>query len=266
MAAYYRFIRRNTDADGVSVAEYEPLLPAQGAWNAHEQHMAPATGVMCAELEAFMPRADLRIGRVGLDILGLIPLQPFSISTKVLRPGKTIELIEATMVANGRACIVARAWRMQTSDTRAIAGMEDRDMGRPEDLPDWTGMQQWAGGFIESMRFKADAERRAGKGVVWLNNDLEMVEGQATSSFVHVMGMVDTANGIVPRAKPDEWAFPNLDLHIDLLRLPQGQWLGLDTCQQYGSDGIGLTSSVLHDEIGVFGRSEQILTLRPMGK
>ena len=266
MSAYYRFISRNTDADGVCVAHYEPLLPAQGAWNAHEQHMAPATGVMCAELEAFMPREDLRIGRVGLDILGLIPLQPFSISTKVLRPGKTIELIEATMVANGRACIVARAWRMQISDTRAIAGTEDCDIKRPEELADWTGMKQWAGGFIESMYFKADAERRAGKGVVWMNNDLEMVEGQTTSSFVHLLGMVDTANGIVPRAKPGEWAFPNLDLHIDLLRLPQGKWLGLDTCQQYGSDGIGLTSSVLHDELGVFGRSEQILTLRPMSE
>ena len=266
MSAYYRFISRNTDADGVCVAHYEPLLPAQGAWNAHEQHMAPATGVMCAELEAFMPREDLRIGRVGLDILGLIPLQPFSISTKVVRPGKTIELIEATMVANGRACIVARAWRMQINDTRVIAGTEDRDIKRPEALADWTGMKQWAGGFIESMQFKADAERRAGKGVVWMNNDLEMVEGQTTSSFVHLLGMVDTANGIVPRAKPGEWAFPNLDLHIDLLRLPQGKWLGLDTCQQYGSDGIGLTSSVLHDELGVFGRSEQILTLRPMSE
>ena len=266
MSAYYRFISRNTDADGVCVAHYEPLLPAQGAWNAHEQHMAPATGVMCAELEAFMPREDLRIGRVGLDILGLIPLQPFSISTKVLRPGKTIELIEATMVANGRACIVARAWRMQISDTRAIAGTEDRDIKRPEELADWTGMKQWAGGFIESMQFKADAERRAGKGAVWMNNDLEKIEGQTTSSFVHLLGMVDTANGIVPRAKPGEWVFPNLDLHIDLLRLPQGKWLGLDTCQQYGSDGIGLTSSVLHDELGVFGRSEQILTLRPMSE
>ena len=170
------------------------------------------------------------------------------------------------MVANGRACIVARAWRMQISDTRAIAGTEDRDIKRPEELADWMGMKQWAGGFIESMQFKADAERRAGKGVVWMNNDLEMVEGQTTSSFVHLLGMVDTANGIVPRAKPGEWAFPNLDLHIDLLRLPQGKWLGLDTCQQYGSDGIGLTSSVLHDELGVFGRSEQILTLRPMSE
>lgn len=264
MAAYYRFISRESDESGVSVAHYEPLLPAQGAWNAHEQHMAPATGVMCAELEAFLPRSDLRIGRVGLDILGLIPLQPFTITTKVLRPGKTIELIEATMASNGRACIVARAWRMQINDTSAIAALEDRAIAQPAEMEDWTGMKQWAGGFIESMQFKTDAERRAGRGVVWMNNDLDMVEGQVTSSFVHLMGMVDTANGIVPRAKPDEWAFPNLDLHIDLLRWPQGQWLGLDTRQQYGSDGIGLTSSVLHDEAGVFGRSEQILTLRPM--
>lgn len=32
----------------------------------------------------------------------------------------------------------------------------------------------------------------------------------------------------------------------------------------YGDDGIGLTSSVLHDIYGPFGRSEQILTLRPI--
>jgi hypothetical protein len=36
--------------------------------------------------------------------------------------------------------------------------------------------------------------------------------------------------------------------------------LGLETVQQYGSDGIGLTSAVLHDVYGPFGRSEQILT------
>ena len=64
---------------------------------------------------------------------------------------------------------------------------------------------------------------------------------------------------------PREWAFPNLDLNIDLLRLPEGAWLGLQTTQQYGADGIGLTTSVLHDERGPFGRSAQILTLRPPG-
>jgi hypothetical protein len=69
----------------------------------------------------------------------------------------------------------------------------------------------------------------------------------------------------VPRQSPKEWAFPNLDLQIHLHRLPRGPWLGLETVQQYGADGIGLTSSVLHDIYGPFGRSEQILTLRAVG-
>ena len=49
-----------------------------------------------------------------------------------------------------------------------------------------------------------------------------------------------------------------------MYRAPTGRWLGLETVQQYGKDGIGLTSSVLHDLHGPFGRAEQILTLRKM--
>ena len=90
-----------------------------------------------------------------------------------------------------------------------------------------------------------------------------MVENQPTTDFVHLMGMVDTANGIVPRQGDDfAWAFPNLDLQIHLHRFPTGRWLGLQATQQFGSDGIGLTSAILHDVQGPFGRSEQILTLR----
>ncbi len=265
MPAYYRPGDRHLQADGSVVAHYRPELPAQGAWNAHEQHMAPATGVICAELELFQPREDLRIGRVCLDILGLIPLAPFTITTRLLRPGRTIELVEATMGAQGRACIVARAWRLQTRDTSAIAAIEDPGIGGPPAVADWSGMQQWGGGYIRSLRFRADAGRRAGCGTVWMSNELDMVEGRPTSAFVRLMGMVDTANGIVPRVPPREWTFPNLDLNIDLLRLPEGAWLGLQTTQQYGADGIGLTTSVLHDERGPFGRSAQILTLRPPG-
>lgn len=264
MTAYYQLIHREQNDNGQVVTHYQPLQAAQGAWNEHEQHMAAATGIICAELEQFQPRSDVRIGKINLDIWGLIPLQAFTITTKIIRAGRTIELLESTMAANGRTCIVARAWRMQTSDTSAIAGIEDRDIVSFDGLPDWTGMNVWGGGFIQSVRFKTNDERRAGAGIVWLSNDLDMIEGQTTPDWVRLMGMVDTANGIVTRAQPNEWAFPNLDLNIDLLRLPQGKWLGLDTVQQYGSDGIGLTSSVLHDELGVFGRSEQILTLRKM--
>lgn len=207
----------------------------------------------------------MRIGRISFDILGLIPAGEFDISTKVIRAGRTIELLEATMTAQGKACIVARVWRMMTQDTSEIVGLEDVGQKRPVHIPVHNILGNWDGQFIQTMKSQVEpSQHRAGKGIVWLNTDVDMVEGEETSDFVHLMGMLDTANGIVPRLPDLSWAFPNLDLQIHLLRMPRGRWLGLETQQQYGDDGIGLTSSILHDDDGVFGRSEQILTLRKM--
>lgn len=269
MTAYYQCIEREYKEEGRCVAHYLPTKHAQGAWNEHEQHMAPATGIIAHELALFSPKPNLRIARLGLDILGLIPLKEFTITTQIIRPGKTIELVESVMSSGGRDCIVARAWRLLTQDTSPIAGLEDKALCKlPEQLDSWEGMKVWPGGFIESISVVADAKRRAGKGVVWLTTDLDMVEREATIDFVRIMGLVDTANGVVPRAgaamSDMQWAFPNTDLQIHMHRLPQGKWLGIEAVQQYGDDGIGLTSAVLHDIKGPFGRSEQILTLRPM--
>ncbi len=265
MTAYYQLIHRDTDAQGTVRARYHSTDLAQGAWNEHEQHMAPATGIICAELDRFLPRQDMRIGRISLDILGLIPAGEFEIITRVIRPGKTIELIESEMRAQSKVCIVARTWRMMTQNSQTMHELEDQTVNGPEQAPVWEGIRQWPGGFIQSIEARSH-ERRAGRGIVWLSTAHAMIEGESTSDFVRLMGLVDTANGIVPRQDwPFKWGFPNLDLQIHLHRMPQGQWLGLETVQQYGADGIGLTSSVLHDQYGPFGRSEQILTLRPLG-
>ena len=79
------------------------------------------------------------------------------------------------------------------------------------------------------------------------------------------VGLVDTANGIAVRQPPGEWMFPNLDLTVHLHRQPVGGPVGLDTTVVFGPDGVGLTSSVLHDAHGAVGRAEQILTVRPLG-
>ena len=268
MTAYYHFIKREQE-DNISVAHYQPTEHAQGAWNEHEQHMAPATGVLTAELSQFMPQDNMRIARISLDILGLIPLDDFMITTRYIRPGKTIELIESVMSSRGRDCIIARAWRLITQDTSSIAGLEDKQApNQPEDLPVWDDMKGWPGGFIKSVRLVAEPDRRSGKGMVWITNELEMVAGEPTTDLVHLLGMVDTANGVVPRLglglAEANWMFPNTDLQIHMHRVPVGRWLGIDAVQQYGADGIGVTSAVLHDAYGPFGRSEQILTIRPM--
>lgn len=264
MSAYYQLIHRETDDQGCVTARYHSTLNAQGAWNPNEQHMAPATGIICAELEQFSPRENMRIGRISLDIYGLIELGEIEIRTRVIRAGKTIELLESTMQGKGKTLVVAHTWRMLTSDTSAIAGLEDSVVETPENMPVFDGVHQWRGQYTKTLEARSNLQRN-GKGLVWLRTEVDMVEGQSTSPFVRLVSMSDMANGIVPRQeRPFDWGFPNLDLQIHLYRMPEGEWLGIEAVQQYGSDGIGLSSAILHDVNGPFGRSQQILTLRPM--
>lgn len=80
---------------------YRSSWHTQGAWNAHEQHMAPASGILTHALENFQPRDDMRIARLSFEIHGLIHAGEFEITTRMIRPGRTIELIEAEMTAKG---------------------------------------------------------------------------------------------------------------------------------------------------------------------
>lgn len=271
MSAYYHGLNRRYQDDGSCIANYQPTLNAQGTWNLDDQHMSCAAGLLTAELEQFAPKDNLRIARISFDILGRIPLDETTITTRFIRNGRTIALLEAVLSVQGRDCIIARAWRLLTQDTSAIAGIEDAKSDfAPTDLPDWEEMHRWPGGFIKTLRLASLPNRRPGRGMVWVTTDVEMVAGEPTSDLTALMGMVDTANGVVPRLglglDEADWMFPNTDLQVHLYRAPVARDLGIEAVQQFGDDGIGLTSAILHDIHGAFGRSEQILTVRPMPK
>ncbi|WP_427018084.1 thioesterase family protein [Pseudarthrobacter sp. P1] len=243
---------------------FESTLHAQGAWDPNEQHMAPVTGIMVRALLHFQPRPDMRLVRINFDILGQIPGGEFSLETTVLRPGRTIELIQCELTAAGRVAVRATAWRLQTSDTSAVAALEDKHMPPLEAAHPWDGMLGWPGGFIASIEARIIDGHRAGRGKVWIHSPLEMVAGEPTEPMVRLLGLADSSNGIAFRVRPGHgsYMFPNVDLSLHLYREPEGAWLGLDNSVTFADDGVGLTSTVLHDVRGPFGRAEQILTVR----
>jgi hypothetical protein len=208
----------------------------------------------------------MQLSRLSFDIYGMIPAGAFEVTTAVVRPGRTIELLEARMEAAGRTAIVAKAWRLGTQDTAEVAAVEDPRIPGPEEAGPHEGMTAWPGGFIRSLEVRVVPGHRPGRGQVWLRNPHAMVAGQQTPDVVRLVGMMDAANGIATRVAPggDSWMYPNVDLQIHLHRLPRGEWLGLDTRVTFGEHGVGLTSSVAHDVDGPFGRVEQILTVRKL--
>src|SRR5690625_3573548 len=97
MSFYYKVQDREVEEDGRQVADDRPTENPQGAWNDREQHMAPATGVICAELEYFRPEDNMRYARISLDILGMIHLSDFKITTRCIPPCRNIELNESIL-------------------------------------------------------------------------------------------------------------------------------------------------------------------------
>ncbi|WP_178945211.1 thioesterase family protein [Kocuria sp. TGY1127_2] len=243
---------------------FRSSIHAQGAWNEHEQHMAPASGIIAHCLARHEPREDMRIARISFEILGLIPGGDFEIVTSTVRPGKTIELVQAELAAGGRVAIRATAWRLTTSDTSAIAATEDPSLPLRAECARWNGYEEWPGGFIRSIEAVQAPGHRPGRGKAWIRPTVPLVDGVDSPDWVRLLGVVDATNGIATRvpAGASSWLFPNVDLQIHMYREPRGEWLGIDNSVTFGADGIGLTSSILHDEQGPFGRSEQILTLR----
>lgn len=245
---------------------YEPTIHVQGAWSPEEQHVAPVIGLLLHALERNHPREDLQWARVSVDILGFIRRAETTVTTRVLRAGRTIELLEATARIDDRDTVRATAWRLVRGDTSEVAGSpepEGAPMPGPEKLPVWDGMEHWGGGFIHSLEFRSPGNE-PGRGRTWVRTPLELVDGEASSELVRWVGLLDTANGSAVRKDPREWMFPNVDLTLHLHREPEGPWVGLDTQVHFGPTGVGETASVLHDERGVVGTLAQCLTVRPI--
>lgn len=242
---------------------FESTIHAQGAWNPHEQHMAPVSGILTHSIQQFQPRGELRLARISFDILGLIPDGEFEVVTRMLRPGRTIELVQAELVSGGRTAVRATAWRLQRSDTTLVSGIEDERMPGPDESAETLDLTEWPGGYIRSIDIRPAPGHGSGRGRVWLRTAHPLVD-VPFSDLARLVGLIDTSNGIATRVRPGpgSFMFPNVDLQVHLYREPGGQWLGLQNSVSFGPDGIGLTSTVLHDVTGPFGRAEQILTIR----
>lgn len=245
---------------------YLPSEHASGAWQPGELHFAPLGGLLTHAVErhrAAAGGAPLLLSRIAFDILGFLALEEIAVRVETRRPGRTIELTEATASIAGRDVAVARAWHSMAGDTAAVAG------GAADPLPPASSARPaafdaaWGGGFVRSLELRQTGEAVPGRSTSWISSRHPLIEGEAVSPLARWIGLVDVVNGVAVRATPDAWMFPNLDLTVHLLRQPVGGSIGMDTTVAFGPTGQGITGAELHDELGHVGRAMQTLTVRP---
>jgi hypothetical protein len=204
----------------------------------------------------------MRIARVTFDILRPVPIATLSVEARLVKPGRSVELLEATLRdEDDRDLIRATAWRIRTSDTGLVAHEDPPPPGPAsgEHRPFFATGHDTGYHSATEYRFIKGAFREPGPATVWLRPLVPLVAGEEISPLQRVLVFADSGNGVSAALDYREYLFINCDLSVHLARYPSSEWVCLDAVTQPEPDGIGLADTTLYDEHGKIGRAAQSL-------
>lgn len=254
---------RTKSSEDLNSGFYEPLgvhrfratSHCVGPWSPHLQHGGPPAALLGGCFEDFEPN-ELRVARLALDIYGPIPLGDVQVEVRRLRSGRKIELLEGTLSIEGRVVMGGRCWRLlpqrgRSPEVNLKLPPTLNEYSLPVSFPNagsvpYINAIEWA--FVEG-----GFESR-GRATVWTRPKIPLVAGSTPSPLERTLVMLDSANGISAELPFSQWSFVPVHLDCALMRLPEGQWIGMSAETELGTDGIGLTRSEIFDASSTFGR------------
>ena len=245
-------------------ADGQRLVPSEltrGPWDPDAQHAGPPSALIARAIERCEPREQMRVGRITSEILGPVPLAPLSVSAAVVRPGRSVELLEAALSGPEGELMRARAWRLTPGEVR----LDEHDP--PPRGPDAGEAREFFPtgeplGYHTAMeyRFLRGAFVEPGPATVWMRPRVPLVAGEEPTPLERVLIAADSGNGVSAALDWRRYLFINTDLSVHLLREPEGDWVCLDAVTH--ADGLGLSDTALYDERGRIGRAAQTLLVR----
>ncbi|WP_182347510.1 thioesterase family protein [Tomitella gaofuii] len=265
-AAFYHLLGVADDgAERFAATEY-----TRSVWSTDMQHGSPPAALLVRAMERGHPRDGARLARVTVELLGPVPVTECRVYSRVLRPGSSIELLEAWMDApmpdgSARTVASARAWRMATEDTAMV--QRATDARYPEGPASSVSGFGFFGAhevvtFLDAVEWQwTSLAGDEGPGRVRVREKTALVAGEEPTPVERMFCVIDAANGVGATLDPQEWTFLNTEMSVHIHRVP-GRGLGIAAESSVGPDGVGMCTAVIHDEAGPVARTAQSLLVR----
>ena len=235
-----------------------------GPWDPRFQHAGPPSALLGRAIEHVDPRDDVMVARVTVEVLGPIPVGELLVTARMERPGRSVELVSATMSADGRDVARAAAWRVRRTQGASVPTRlptpPPLSEGGPRPDP-----QGWVQGYLQAMewRWVTGFFAEPGPATVWGRMRHPLVDGEEPTPLQRALVIADSGNGISAELDPRQWWFINPELSLHLHREPVGEWVCLDAQTHVSDGGVGLATSVLSDVHGPIGVGAQSLLVGP---
>jgi hypothetical protein len=240
-----------------------PTELARGPWSPDAQHGGGPAALLARAVERADPGPADFVARLTVELLRPVPLAPLDVAVRTMRPGKKVQWLEASLIADDVEVARANALRLRTDESLALPVLDPEPLGIPDQEhsePMQTGFDMEVGFWrAVEMRRAVGSWTEAGPATIWFRLRVPIVAGEEPSPLQRVAAAADFGNGVSAALERGRYLFINPDLSIHLHRYPTGEWVALDALTVAEAYGVGLAESVLHDERGRIGRSLQSL-------
>jgi hypothetical protein len=265
--------------DAIFIPEGDTFVPtdlARSPWSPRLLHGGPPAGLLARAIERANPDPGFHVTRLTIDLFRPVPKAPLNAETRLVREGKRILVAEASLFADGVEVCRASALLLRQSEvdmpeahlppsalhpgpegipTTGLSTMMNRATGEAPVLP-----AMGAGGFHTTVEVRRVAGAPGtGRGTAWIRIPVPFVAGEETSALVRAAATSDFGNALGYIRPSEEIGFINADITLYLHRLPEGEWLCLESASSGQPHGLGLVETVVHDAQGPIGRVVQAL-------
>ncbi len=242
-------------------ARYMPSDHTRGPWDRAAMHGGPPAALLGRAMESLPTDIPMMVVRTTVEIFRPVPLRPVEIKARIEREGRRVQLLSATLTDGNTELCRATAWRMRTAEL----GLDGTESAMPltppaESMPHVPESDDPA--FHRTgveMRYAHGSFAEQGPAAAWIRLAMPLVAGETPSPLQRTLAAADFGNGVSSALPWGQFRFINTDLTVYLHRLPDGEWVCLDSATVVESRGIGLAQSQLYDERGTVGRSLQAL-------
>jgi hypothetical protein len=242
---------------------YAPTEVQRSPWDPRAQNGVGIGGLLMHLAEQAPTPVPMQAVHMVFDILGQTPFKPVEGHWTITRAGKRMQMVETTLVSDGRVTARGRVLRVRLAEG-PVLHPEPLPSPAPEGLAE-IPISKRLPAFSAAMETRLGPPELQGQGFgcIWSRMRMDLVDGTPTSPLVHAAMLSDFGGGISNPVDRKRWISPNLYISTHLSRAPVGPWLMLQSSTVLAGEGTGLVNMLLGDRDGAFGRAHQTLFIAP---